>query len=221
LAKYKEEHDRVTRITSQLSADDLVGYAYSPCGVCEPAGLHLTLYTEFPIWTTLQGTAADGHGRAARGGDGVAAAAGAQAAAGHAHEPGHRAPARHQGTQPRRVPRRGGRHCTPGTRTHTVVNVHARCGASADCCRANILCPCPLQTPATVLAILNDPSKGTTDDKLRLFLVYLLSMQEIPAADLAAMETALQTAGCNLAAVDFAKRHADVRGRVACAVTID
>jgi len=39
LAKYKEEHDRVTRITSQLSADDLVGYAYSPCGVCELAGL--------------------------------------------------------------------------------------------------------------------------------------------------------------------------------------
>jgi hypothetical protein len=27
LAKLKEEHDRVTRITSQLSADDLMGYA--------------------------------------------------------------------------------------------------------------------------------------------------------------------------------------------------
>jgi len=77
------------------------------------------------------------------------------------------------------------------------------------------LLPVAPQTPATVLAILNDPSKGTPDDKLRLFLVYLLSTQEIPAADLAAMETALQAAGCNLAAVDFAKRDARARGRAA------
>ena len=107
-------------------------------------------------------------------------------------------------------------------RAHTL-SLACMCGVvlSADWCRASIHVRGPLQTPATVLAILNDPSKGTPDDKLRLFLVYLLSTQEIPATDLAAMETALQTAGCNLAAIDFAKRHADVRGRVACTVTID
>ena len=63
------------------------------------------------------------------------------------------------------------------------------------------------QTPATILALLNDPTKGTADDKMRLFLVYYLSASEVAENDVAAMEAALVASKCNMAAVAYAKRH--------------
>jgi hypothetical protein len=47
LAKLKEEHDRVTRITSQLSADDLMGYAIKTHTHTHSLSLSLMLV---PMW---------------------------------------------------------------------------------------------------------------------------------------------------------------------------
>ncbi len=60
---------------------------------------------------------------------------------------------------------------------------------------------------SSILEILNDPKKGTAEDKLRLVLVYYLSAEnDISKDEVKEYEAALTKAGANLAVFDYVKR---------------
>ncbi|KAL7752749.1 Vesicle trafficking between the ER and Golgi [Sorochytrium milnesiophthora] len=61
-------------------------------------------------------------------------------------------------------------------------------------------------TKAQLLEAINDPATGNADDKLRLFLVYYLSVDNVPAADLEEYSAALTKAGCDVSAISYIKR---------------
>lgn len=58
----------------------------------------------------------------------------------------------------------------------------------------------------SVLDIISDPECGTPDDKLRLFLVYFICSPNMTESETDQYATALQAAGCNLAALRYLKR---------------
>ena len=57
--------------------------------------------------------------------------------------------------------------------------------------------------PKTVLTLLDSSTKGSPNDKLRLFAIYLMSTSN--TAESAAMERALETAGCDMNIVKHLK----------------
>ncbi|KAF9918517.1 Vesicle trafficking between the ER and Golgi [Lobosporangium transversale] len=62
------------------------------------------------------------------------------------------------------------------------------------------------QTKASILEAINDPEKKVAEDKMRLFLIYYLSVQEdIPNDVMQEYEDALVKAGCDLAPLRYIK----------------
>ncbi|KAF9321475.1 Vesicle trafficking between the ER and Golgi [Podila horticola] len=62
------------------------------------------------------------------------------------------------------------------------------------------------QTKANILEAINDPEKKVPEDKMRLFLIYYLSVQEdIPNDVMAEYEDALVKAGCDMAPLRYVK----------------
>ncbi|KAG0039770.1 Vesicle trafficking between the ER and Golgi [Podila clonocystis] len=62
------------------------------------------------------------------------------------------------------------------------------------------------QTKANILEAINDPEKKVPEDKMRLFLIYYLSVQEdIPNEVMAEYEDALAKAGCDMAPLRYVK----------------
>ncbi|KAI7826074.1 Sec1-like protein [Gamsiella multidivaricata] len=62
------------------------------------------------------------------------------------------------------------------------------------------------QTKANILEAINDPEKKVPEDKMRLFLIYYLSIQEdIPSDVMQEYEDALVKAGCDLAPLRYVK----------------
>ncbi|KAG0236832.1 golgi transport protein Sly1 [Mortierella sp. GBAus27b] len=62
------------------------------------------------------------------------------------------------------------------------------------------------QTKANILEAINDPEKQVPDDKMRVFLIYYLSVQEdIPNDVMQEYEDALVKAGCDLAPLRYVK----------------
>ena len=58
-----------------------------------------------------------------------------------------------------------------------------------------------------LLEMINDPEKKEPTDKLRLFLIYYLTItEEIPKDDMEDYERALATAGCQLKALNYIKK---------------
>ncbi|XP_018326803.1 protein sly1 homolog [Agrilus planipennis] len=57
-----------------------------------------------------------------------------------------------------------------------------------------------------LLEILNDPNVGTTEDKLRLFLIYYIYTPHVSETDLKKYEAALMEAGCDLSSIAYIKR---------------
>ncbi|KAK9466763.1 Sec1-like protein [Lipomyces arxii] len=63
------------------------------------------------------------------------------------------------------------------------------------------------QPKQAILEVINDPERKDPVDKLRLFLIYYISLDTtISPADMAEYEHALVTAGCELAALNYIKR---------------
>ncbi|KAK9457354.1 Sec1-like protein [Dipodascopsis uninucleata] len=63
------------------------------------------------------------------------------------------------------------------------------------------------QTKQTILEAINDSERSNPLDKLRMFLIYYISSDSaISSADMAEYEHALVAAGCDLAALNYAKR---------------
>ena len=55
--------------------------------------------------------------------------------------------------------------------------------------------------------MIRDEEKKDPEDKMRLFLIYYLSItEEISQEDMASYEKALETAGCDLAPLTYIKR---------------
>ncbi|KAG0089323.1 Vesicle trafficking between the ER and Golgi [Podila epicladia] len=62
------------------------------------------------------------------------------------------------------------------------------------------------QTKANILEAINDPEKKVPEDKMRLFLIYYLSVQEdVPNDVMAEYEDALIKAGCDMAPLRYVK----------------
>ncbi|KAG0359075.1 Vesicle trafficking between the ER and Golgi [Podila minutissima] len=62
------------------------------------------------------------------------------------------------------------------------------------------------QTKANILEAINDPEKKVPEDKMRLFLIYYLSVQEdVPNDVMAEYEDALVKAGCDMAPLRYVK----------------
>lgn len=59
----------------------------------------------------------------------------------------------------------------------------------------------------SLLDIISDPDAGTPEDKMRLFLIYYISAQQVPSeADLEQYKKALTDAGCNLNPLQYIKQ---------------
>src|SRR5690606_38862623 len=62
-------------------------------------------------------------------------------------------------------------------------------------------------TKAQLLEVINDPERKDPVDKLRLFIIWYLSIDgDINKADMAEYEQALTAAGCDIAALKYIKR---------------
>ncbi|CAG8455710.1 11084_t:CDS:2 [Diversispora eburnea] len=62
------------------------------------------------------------------------------------------------------------------------------------------------QSKSTILDAIRDPEKKSPEDKLRFFIIYYLSMDEITKEDMAEYEEALRSSGCDLAALNYVKK---------------
>ena len=60
-----------------------------------------------------------------------------------------------------------------------------------------------IQNKQAVLEIIRDASKQP-EDKMRLFLMFFLQEEDVPRPDILEYRQALETAGCNISALDFA-----------------
>jgi hypothetical protein len=58
----------------------------------------------------------------------------------------------------------------------------------------------------SILDIISDPDAGTPEDKLRLFIINLICGPQMSECEIDQYFTALQSAGCDLAAVQFVRR---------------
>ncbi|KAJ3035694.1 Vesicle trafficking between the ER and Golgi, partial [Rhizophlyctis rosea] len=61
------------------------------------------------------------------------------------------------------------------------------------------------QTKTTLLESIRDPNRST-EDKLRLFIIYYLSVEDVPKDDFAEYERALTEAGCSVGALKYVKQ---------------
>jgi len=57
-----------------------------------------------------------------------------------------------------------------------------------------------------ILALIQNPESGTEIDKLRLFLIYYLSNQNMQRSDVEVFEKALQEAGADISAISYVKK---------------
>jgi len=57
-----------------------------------------------------------------------------------------------------------------------------------------------------ILALIQNPDSGTEIDKLRLFLIYYLSNQNMQKSDLESFEKVLQDAGADISAISYVKK---------------
>jgi len=55
----------------------------------------------------------------------------------------------------------------------------------------------------SVLEVIKDPTIGTPDDKLRLFIIYYLSTSELPETELQVYTESLQELGCDTSALSY------------------
>ncbi|CAI2183397.1 2989_t:CDS:2 [Funneliformis geosporum] len=62
------------------------------------------------------------------------------------------------------------------------------------------------QNKVAVLEAIRDPEKKSPEDKLRFFIIYYLSVEEVPKEDMAEYEDALRSADCNLDALNYVKK---------------
>ncbi|CAG8555920.1 5795_t:CDS:2, partial [Acaulospora colombiana] len=62
------------------------------------------------------------------------------------------------------------------------------------------------QGRSTVLDAIRDPEKKSPEDKLRFFIIYYLSVDEVTKEDMAEYEDALRSAGCDLSALNYVKK---------------
>jgi len=62
------------------------------------------------------------------------------------------------------------------------------------------------QNKSAVLEAIRDPEKKSPEDKLRFFIIYYLSIEEVPKEDMAEYEDALRSAGCDLNALNCVKK---------------
>ncbi|KAJ1963135.1 Vesicle trafficking between the ER and Golgi [Dipsacomyces acuminosporus] len=59
------------------------------------------------------------------------------------------------------------------------------------------------QTKASILEAINDPEKKNPQDKLRLYILYLLANEQTRKADIEEFEEALAKAGCDMAPLEY------------------
>jgi len=59
---------------------------------------------------------------------------------------------------------------------------------------------------AQLLEVFNDPEKGKPEDKLRLFIMYLLSVENITQEDFIEYKNALIDAGCTVECLDYLRK---------------
>ncbi|KAF0492645.1 snare binding protein Sly1 [Gigaspora margarita] len=62
------------------------------------------------------------------------------------------------------------------------------------------------QNKTAVLDAIRDPEKKSPEDKLRFFIIYYLSVDEITKEDMVEYEAALRTAKCDLSALNYVKK---------------
>lgn len=58
----------------------------------------------------------------------------------------------------------------------------------------------------TVLDLISDPSAGSPDDKMRLFIIYYICTPHINESDYSKFESALTNVGCDMSAMNYIKR---------------
>lgn len=57
-----------------------------------------------------------------------------------------------------------------------------------------------------MLDLVSDPSMGTAEDKMRLFIIYYILSPDFPDADLPQYETALEAVGADIAPLNYLKK---------------
>jgi hypothetical protein len=57
------------------------------------------------------------------------------------------------------------------------------------------------------MSLLTDSKRGTVEDKMRLFLIYYLSSENIPAAELEQITDALAKQGADVSPLKFLKKY--------------
>lgn len=62
------------------------------------------------------------------------------------------------------------------------------------------------QTKASILELIKNPDFKTPNDKLRMYLVYFISVEDISTLDQQEFESALTAQGCDLSALTYIKR---------------
>ena len=63
-----------------------------------------------------------------------------------------------------------------------------------------------IQNKTQILEVINDPEKGKPEDKLRLFIMYLLSVENITQEDFVEYKNALIDAGCKVECLDYLRK---------------
>jgi len=58
----------------------------------------------------------------------------------------------------------------------------------------------------SVLDLISDPSVGTPQDKMRLFIIYYILSPDFPEADLAQHENALEAVGADIRPLKYLKK---------------
>lgn len=67
------------------------------------------------------------------------------------------------------------------------------------------------QSKKQLLDAIRDPEKQDPEDKLRLFIIWYLSVENVSRVDMQQYEEALKDAGCDLKPLDFIKRWVPMR----------
>ncbi|KAJ2780148.1 Vesicle trafficking between the ER and Golgi, partial [Coemansia interrupta] len=62
------------------------------------------------------------------------------------------------------------------------------------------------QSKASIIEAINDPEKTDVQDKMRLYILYMLANEGLKQADRDECEAALRTAGCDLAALEYVNK---------------
>lgn len=57
-----------------------------------------------------------------------------------------------------------------------------------------------------VMDLITDPTAGTAEDKMRLFIIYYLCSAQLPEDEYKKFETALVSANCDIQPMSYMKR---------------